>query len=103
MRETGAGEHMFRLMNPKLLSDTPPKVGDPPLYFNTFTISRFMRACYGKDAAAQAQRHVIAYALSGRHELAEIWKRVLAHLCGIEIREDGRRVLRKQRNLKVRE
>ena len=89
-------------MNPKLRSDTPPKVGEPPLYFNTFSISRFMRTCYGKDAATEAQRHVEGYMRAGRHELAEIWKRVLAHLCGIEVREDARRILRKAKSLKVR-
>ena len=93
---------MVRLMNPKLKSDTPPKVGEPPLYFNTRTVSRFMNACYGLHAAAEAQRHVVAYAQAGRQELAEIWKRVLAHLCGIEIRDDARRTVRKTRKLKVR-
>ncbi len=93
---------MFRLMNPKASSGTPPKVGARPLYFNTAVVARFMRTYYGVDAAAEAQRHVAAYLNAGEGELAEIWKRVLAHLCGIEIKEDSRRTVRVAKPLTVR-
>ncbi len=42
------------------------------LYFNTVTLARFMRACYGKDAVVQAERHVNAYMEINEQEIAGI-------------------------------
>ena len=64
------------------------------LYFNTATLARFMRANYGDDAAAVAQRHVLSYEQIKETELAGIWKRVVAHILGVELVEDPRRVLK---------
>ena len=70
-----------------------------PLYFNTVTLSRFMSACHGAGAAAEAQRRVAAYTAKKEPEIAEIWKRVVAHLTGVEIKEDQRRILKVNRPL----
>lgn len=64
------------------------------LYFNTATLARFMRANYGDDAAAVARRHVLSYEQIKETELAGIWKRVVAHLTGVELVDDPRRVLK---------
>jgi len=64
------------------------------LYFNTAVLARFVRANYGDDALKEAQRHVALYERIKDAELAGIWRRVLAHLSGIEIVEDSRRVLK---------
>jgi hypothetical protein len=71
------------------------------LYFNTMTLSRFMRACYGADAAKEAQRHVTAYTETNEPEIAEIWKRVVAHILGVEIKEDPRRVVKANKPLRL--
>lgn len=76
--------------------------GDRGLFFNTATLSRFMQACYGTDAAREAQRHVYEYSQAEDRDLVEIWKRVVAHLHGIEIKEDHRRIVRVAKFLKVR-
>jgi len=75
---------------------------DQALFFNTATLARFMRASYGSDAPSEAQRRVTAYTKITDFEVAEIWKRVLAHLHGVEIKEDTRRVLKAAKSLKVR-
>ncbi len=64
------------------------------LYFNTATLARFMRANYGADAAKEAQRHVLVYEQIKEPELVGIWKRVVAHIMGVEIVEDPRRVVK---------
>ena len=64
------------------------------LYFNTATLARFMRANYGDAAAAVAQRHVLNYEQIKETELAGIWKRVVAHINGVELVDDPRRVLK---------
>jgi hypothetical protein len=64
------------------------------LYFNTVTLARFMRACYGDDAAKQAERHVQAYMEIKEQEIAGIWKRVVAHLRGVQEIEDQRRIFK---------
>ena len=53
-----------------------------------------MRANYGDDAAKEAQRHILLYERIKDAELAGIWRRVLAHITGIEVVEDPRRVLK---------
>lgn len=60
------------------------------LHFNTITLSRFMRANYGDQAAREAQRHVQVYTKTGQFELASIWKRVLVHITGSELKEPSR-------------
>lgn len=74
------------------------------LCYNTVTLSRFMRACYGADAAKEADRHVESYLAIKEHEIAGIWKRVVAHIRGIEIVDDQRRIVKpsKPPNVKVR-
>jgi hypothetical protein len=67
------------------------------LFFNTATLSRFMRANFGPNAVAEAQRHVTTYAAAKDKELVEIWTRVVAHLCGVELKEDKRRTLKSLR------
>ena len=52
-----------------------------------------MRACYGKDAAVQAERHVNAYMEIKEQEIAGIWKRVVAHIRGVQEIEDQRRIV----------
>jgi hypothetical protein len=69
------------------------------LYFNTVTLSRFMRACYGADAAREAQRHVDAYLTAKQPDIAEIWRRVVAHISGIELKDDPRRIVKSSRPL----
>lgn len=64
------------------------------LYYNTLTLSRFMRANYGDDAAHEAKRHVEMYLRIRKPEIAQIWQRVVAHITGIEIVEDPRRVVK---------
>lgn len=64
------------------------------LYFNTAVLARFVRANYGDDAAKEAQRHVLLYESIKDAELAGIWRRVLAHITGVELVEDPRRVLK---------
>ncbi len=64
------------------------------LYFNTAVLARFVRANYGDDAAKEAQRHILLYERIKDAELAGIWRRVLAHITGIEVVEDPRRVLK---------
>ncbi len=64
------------------------------LYFNTATLARFMRATHGAAAAREAQRHVLAYEQIKDTELAGIWKRVVAHITGVELVEDPRRVVK---------
>ena len=73
------------------------------LYFNTATLAKFMRACYGKDAAIQAERHVNAYMEIKEQEIAGIWKRVVAHIRGVQEGEDHRRIVKvtKPVNVKV--
>ena len=93
---------MIRLMKAKLLA---PRAADPtnrPLYFNTLTLARFMRTCYGAAAQSEAQRHIEDYASAGKPEQATIWKRVLAHLRGAELTRDGRWIVRAVRSLKSR-
>ncbi len=72
------------------------------LYFNTATLSRFMKACYGADAMQQAQRHVKSYMEIKEPEIAAIWKRVVAHLQGVEIKEDPRRIVKPPKPLSVK-
>lgn len=57
------------------------------LRFNAITLSRFMRANYGDEAAREAQRHIQVYTKTGQFELAAIWKRVLVHITGCELKE----------------
>lgn len=64
------------------------------LYFNTAVLARFVRANYGDDAAKEAQRHILLYERIKDAELAGIWRRVLAHITGIELVEDPRRVVK---------
>jgi len=73
------------------------------LYFNTVTLSRFMKACYGADAAKEAKRHIDVYREAGDTELTDIWKRVHAHIVGIEIKEDVRRTLKFAKPLQVKD
>ena len=72
------------------------------LYFNTVTLARFMRACYGADAAKEALRHVVAYVQIKETELAGIWKRVVAQITGVEEIEDPRRTIKAQRSLSLK-
>jgi hypothetical protein len=67
------------------------------LYFNTVTLSRFMRACYGADAAREAQRHVDAYLTAKQPDIADIWRRVVAHISGVELKDDPRRIVKSTR------
>jgi phosphoenolpyruvate-protein kinase (PTS system EI component) len=67
------------------------------LYFNTVTLSRFMRASYGRDAAKEAQRHVDAYMAAKQPDIADIWRRVVAHISGIELKDDPRRLVKSTR------
>lgn len=64
------------------------------LYFNTAMLARFVRANYGAEAAAVAQRHVLTYEQINETELAGIWKRVVAHILGVELIDDPRRRLK---------
>lgn len=64
------------------------------LYFNAAKLARFMRANYGDNAAAVAQCHVLSYEQIKETQLAGIWKRVVAHLLGVELVDDPRRVLK---------
>ena len=64
------------------------------LYFNTVTLSRFMRANYGDEAIKVTRERIAAYTRGGHPDIAEIWQRVLAHLTGIELKEDHRRRLK---------
>jgi hypothetical protein len=64
------------------------------LYYNTLTLSRFMRANYGDNAAQEAKRHVEMYLRIREPEIAQIWQRVVAHITRIEIVEDPRRVVK---------
>ena len=73
------------------------------LYFNTATLARFMRATHGPDAAKQAQRHVLAYEQIKDTELAGIWKRVVAHITGVELVEDPRRVLKAPKPISLKD
>ena len=73
------------------------------LYFNTATLARFMRATHGADAAKQAQRHVLAYEQIKDTELAGIWKRVVAHITGVELVEDPRRVLKAPKPISLKD
>ena len=89
--------------------NTKPPTNSPPsqhrkqrLFFSTTTLSRFMRVCYGKDAPQEVQRRIAAYIQKADFELAEIWKRVLAHLHGVEIKEDARRIVKAPKPFKVR-
>ena len=72
------------------------------LYFNTVTLARFMRACYGKDAAQQAERHVHAYMEIREQEIAGIWKRVVAHIRGVQEIEDQRRIVKVAKPVSVK-
>ena len=76
------------------LSDAPTSkdAKDQALYFNTITLSRFMRACYGPEAAKEAQRHFQQYTSIKQPDIAEIWKRVVAHINGIELKDPQRLV-----------
>ena len=64
------------------------------LYFNTVTLSRFMRANYGDEAIRVCRERIAAYLRGGHPDIAEIWQRVLAHLTGVETKEDHRRRLK---------
>jgi hypothetical protein len=64
------------------------------LYFNTAVLARFLRANYGDDAVKEAQRHVLLYERIKDAELAGIWRRVLAHVTGVELVEDQRRIVK---------
>jgi hypothetical protein len=64
------------------------------LYFNTAKLARFMRANYGDQAIKEAQRHVAMYMEIKEPEIANIWKRVVAHLTGVQEVEDARRRLK---------
>ncbi len=64
------------------------------LYFNTVTLSRFMRANYGDEAVQVTRERIEAYTRGGHPDIAEIWQRVLAHITGIELKEDHRRRLK---------
>jgi len=64
------------------------------LYFNTVTLSRFMRANYGDESVRVTRERIAAYTRGGHPDIAEIWQRVLAHLTGIELKEDQRRLLK---------
>ena len=64
------------------------------LYYNTLTLSRFMRANYGDKAVHEAKRHVEMYLRIREPEIAHIWQRVVAHITGIEVVEDPRRVVK---------
>ena len=72
------------------------------LYFNTATLARFMRACYGADAAEQAERHVNAYMEIKEQEIAGIWKRVVAHIRGVQEVEDQRRIVKVAKPVSVK-
>jgi len=69
------------------------------LYFNTVTLSRFMRACYGADAARETQRRVDMYVSAKQPDIAEIWRRVVAHISGVELKDDPRRIVKSVRPL----
>jgi len=73
------------------------------LFFSTTTLSRFMRVCYGKDAPKEVQRRIAAYIQKAEFEIADIWKRVLAHLHGVEIKEDTRRIVKAPKPFKVQD
>lgn len=64
------------------------------LYFNTATLARFMRANYGADAAKEAKRHVAMYMEINEPEIANIGKRVMAHITGIEEVENQGRIVK---------
>lgn len=72
------------------------------LYFNTATLSRFMRACYGRDAARETQRRVDMYVSAKQPDIADIWRRVLAHISGIELKDDPRRIVKSARPLHLK-
>ena len=74
---------------PSPASDSPK---EETLRFNAITLSRFMRANYGDQAAREAHRHIQAYTKTGQFELAAIWKRVLAHINGGELKDPARLV-----------
>ena len=75
---------------------------DQALYYNTITLSRFMRACFGADAAKEAQRHVLAYTHANDPELVEIWKRVVSHILGVELIDDQRRIVKAAKPLSLK-
>lgn len=75
----------------------------PRLFFNTATLSRFMRACYGADAPKAVQLRIAALIRIAEFEIAEIWKRVLAHLHGFETKEDARRIVKAPKPFKLKE
>lgn len=81
------------------VSNAPSHQKEEALYFNTVTLSRFMRACYGADAAREAQRHVDAYLTAKQPDIADIWRRVVAHLSGVELKDDPRRIVKSARPL----
>lgn len=84
-------------------SSAPPSSTqkEEALYFNTVTLSRFMRACYGADAAREAQRHVDAYLTAKQPDIADIWRRVVAHINGVELKDDPRRIVKTSRSLSL--
>ena len=53
-----------------------------------------MRANYGDEAVTVTRERIEAYARGGHPDIAEIWQRVLAHITGIELKEDHRRRLK---------
>ncbi len=73
---------------------TTTSAQEEALYFNTVTLSRFMRANYGDESVRVTRERIAAYTRGGHPDIAEIWERVLAHLTGIEIKEDHRRRLK---------
>ncbi len=73
---------------------TSTSAQEEALYFNTVTLSRFMRANYGDESVKVTRERIEAYTRGGHPDIAEIWQRVLAHLTGIELKEDHRRRLK---------
>ncbi len=83
-------------------ASAPSTQKEEALYFNTVTLSRFMRASYGADAAKEAQRHVDAYVTAKQPDIADIWRRVVAHISGIELKDDPRRIVKAARPLPLK-
>ncbi|MBY0509965.1 MAG: hypothetical protein K2P94_07405 [Rhodospirillaceae bacterium] len=88
---------MTQQKDEKISSAPQSSQKEEALYFNTVTLSRFMRACYGAEAAKEAQRHVDAYLTAKQPDIADIWRRVVAHIRGVELKDDPRRVVKSAR------
>jgi hypothetical protein len=83
--------------------DAPaPKDDHIGRFLSVSILSRFMRITYGAQAIPETQRRIEAYAKGSKHDLAEIWQRVLARLTGCDPSTETRMVVKAKRSLKVR-